>query len=67
MGWNSALANSLVLLFIGFDLMREIIEGRLFSITGVKTTSVIMLVLFSLVLVITNFYHWLPERIMYGV
>ena len=78
LGWNTALANGLVLLFVGIDLTRhlfdhvspvEVIKVLFASIKAGKGVSGLMVPLFlltyGLVLVVVTFFHLLPKSIAY--
>ncbi len=71
LGWNSALGNSIVLLFVGAGLVVYIIKNNLFyffnrtGISFIKTSIVLLVVLESILLVVTNFLHSTPKIVAY--
>lgn len=71
MGWNTALGNSIVLIFVGIDQLRTIYN---YSIPPTiwhfawhpLTTLIIFLIMFEgIMLSATAFKHGIPEKIMY--
>ncbi len=71
LGWNSALGNSIVLLFVGAGLVAHIIRNNLFyffnktGISFIKTSIVLLVVLESILLILTNFFHVTPKTVAY--
>jgi len=72
LGWNTSVANSLVLLFISIALLRYIYsigDGGAFNfiIFSEKTLVVILLLVIGILLLSLNFKHLLPEKIAYFI
>ncbi len=73
LGWNSAVANSLVSLFVSITLLRHIYfisppGSTLNFIDNMSKTVFALLLLFSaFVLLIINFEHMLPKKIAYHI
>lgn len=72
LGWNTAFGNALVLIFVSIDLFRQTYEPlgitireALFS-GDAKITISIVLMCVGLLLLIINFFHFLPERVAYA-
>ncbi len=71
LGWNTALGNALVLIFVSLDLFREIyLRGEVatldnFATFGGITFIVALLFIEGIVLLFVNFTHALPKRISY--
>ena len=69
LGWNTALGNSLVLVFVGLDLLRRIHGERFFSTVGIQTLTSISpeeiaaLSIFAvgMIMILINFFHMLPK------
>tara|TARA_Y100000310_G_scaffold78020_1_gene74617 strand:- start:22694 stop:23377 length:684 start_codon:yes stop_codon:yes gene_type:complete len=62
LGWNTALSNSFILIFVSVDLFRNIFsDGR--SIGAIILVS--LLLLEGIVLMFVNFNHFLPKKIGY--
>jgi hypothetical protein len=62
LGWNTALGNSFILIFVSIDLFRTIFsDGR--SIGAIIIAS--LLLLEGIVLLFVNFNHFLPKKIGY--
>jgi hypothetical protein len=62
LGWNTALGNSLVLIFVSLNLFQTIFNyGR--SVGTIVLAS--LLLVFGLVLMFVNFTHYLPKKISY--
>lgn len=68
LGWNTAVGNSLVLIFVSIDLMRYLYHSPLppaidnYFTQPVKTAIAIFILAEGLFLVFTNFLHWLPKK-----
>jgi len=69
LGWNSAVANSIFLLFVGIDLFRQILfTSPVFG--SIKQTLIIIsgIVLFlGVVMLLLNFAHALPRNLAFKV
>lgn len=66
-GWNTYVANSLVLLFISVELLRHISTlgpGGLLALASYpyKFLAIILVLVLGFVVFRLNFNHWLPER-----
>jgi hypothetical protein len=70
MGWNTAVSNSLILIFVSIDLLRHLHTNPpsevLFNLFGIniytKTIMVAVLAFIGFFLFITDFFHFLPKR-----
>ncbi|MFA5796774.1 MAG: hypothetical protein WC916_01900 [Candidatus Woesearchaeota archaeon] len=73
LGWNTAYGNTLILLFIGIDLFRRTYEPLGLTIRDAITSGepkiVIAITLFgfALLLLLIDFFHFLPKKIAYIV
>ncbi len=74
LGWNSAVANSLILVFISIDLFRRVYEIGGFDITSlsvytlsVKIKIAAIVAIGGIWLLINDFFRWIPERIAFFV
>jgi hypothetical protein len=74
MGWNTAFGNSLVLIFIAIDLFRHLFEPSGLSIiqfimmtSDIKIIIPLGIILMALVLMIVDFFHFLPKKLAYIV
>jgi len=71
LGWNTALGNSLILIFVSIDLFRTIFNitspGNIqnFGIYSIATFIVFLLFLEGVLLLLVNFTHLLPKKIAY--
>lgn len=71
LGWNSAVANSLISLFVSISLLRHLYfisgDGNIINLTGNLSRTVISLLLlfWGLLLLIINFKHSLPKKVAY--
>ncbi len=64
LGWNSAVSNSMVLIFVGIDLLRKTIDTAPFSLEFLISLSISILgVLFLYV----NFFHKVPDRLAFVI
>jgi len=74
-GWNTAVGNSLVLLFVSVDLLRQIYNGLGNSVVGasimnyemypIKTALSLVILFIALILLFLNFLHAIPKRISF--
>lgn len=66
--WNSATGNSLVLVFVGIDLLRQIfIQSGVVTLAAYVnsfpyTLAGFIVLLYGLVLLLVNFFHLVPKR-----
>ncbi len=73
LGWNTALGNSIVLFFVGIDLLREIynytVPGHFlnFAINPLKTTVILAVMFEGILLTYTAFEHALPPKVMFFI
>ena len=64
LGWNTALGNSFILIFVSIDLFRTIFtDGR--AVGAIILASILLLLLEGTVLLFVNFTHFLPKKIAY--
>ena len=64
LGWNTALGNSFILIFVSIDLFRTIFnDGR--STGAIILASILLLE--GVVLLFVNFTHYLPKKISYFI
>jgi len=75
LGWNSAVANSIVLIFVSIDLFRQIYQGD-FSMffeanpsasIQITTTIATVIAILGVWLLMVDFYHLLPENLAYRI
>ena len=65
LGWNTALGNSMVLMFVGASILRyQAITGVL-TISSLKTVVPILLIFFSFILAFLDFFHMIPQFIAF--
>ena len=74
-GWNTAVGNSLVLLFVSVDLLRQIYNGLGNSVVGasimnyemypIKTALSLVILFIALILLFLNFLHAIPKGISF--
>jgi len=71
LGWGSAFGNSAVLLFVGISLLAYLLNNSLFYFTNktdmsmAKTLVVSVVIIESISLTITNFFHSTSKRLAY--
>ncbi|PIZ50913.1 hypothetical protein COY27_05515 [Candidatus Woesearchaeota archaeon CG_4_10_14_0_2_um_filter_33_13] len=71
LGWNTALGNSLILIFVSMNLFREIFESTTpgsvqnFVDFGGATILVTLLLVVGLILLFMNFSHFVPKKTAY--
>ena len=66
LGWNSALANSLVLIYVGVNLLHYLYLKEIFFF-GPHLLISISLVFIGLTLAFLDYHHFLPKRISFGL
>ena len=74
-GWNTAVGNSLVLLFVSVDLLRQIYNGlgsvvieasiMNYEANPIKTALSLVILFIALVLLFLNFLHAIPKKISF--
>ena len=74
LGWNSALANSLILFFVGMNLFQWLFRNNIlfFALTKEviflpKNIIAVVIVIYSLILMVLNFFHVLPKKIAFNI
>jgi len=84
LGWNTAVGNALVLLFVSVDLLKTIypdmapstlLHAAAYNLlhfsgqTGAAVSTLITALIFTfgVILLITNFFHWLPKKLAFFV
>ncbi|HDP74030.1 MAG TPA: hypothetical protein ENN46_03700 [Candidatus Woesearchaeota archaeon] len=67
LGWNSALSNSLVLIFVGSSLIRYLHSQGLFDFPDAWSGIAVFLVTAGIYLAVFNFYHEIPRKIAFGL
>ena len=69
-GWNTALSNALVLIFVGIDSIRFLISsfgfpGILVPAALLKLGAVLLVLLYGLLLSIFDFFHKIPMKVAF--
>ncbi|MBW3013774.1 hypothetical protein KY335_00860 [Candidatus Woesearchaeota archaeon] len=73
LGWNTAVGNSLVLIFVSIDLMRYLYHSPLppaldnYFTQPLKTTIAVIIFAEGIFLVFSNFLHWWPKKVAFFV
>lgn len=74
LGWNTAVGNSLVLIFVSIDLLRHIYGDTNFFALDItqllvvkKTLIALAVALGAFLLLFTEFFHWLPKKFAFFV
>jgi hypothetical protein len=65
-GWNTAFGNSLILLFIGANLIRYLYKSDLLFYINVKSAIVIAVIFIGFLLTSLDFFHLLPKGVAFG-
>jgi hypothetical protein len=72
MGWNTAFGNSIVLLFVAIDSFRHLYEPSgqevlefISTASDIKIIVPLLILLLALVLMLVDFFHFLPKRYAY--
>jgi len=66
-GWNSAVNNALVLVFVGSNLMHYLFLEEFLDFSSARSWIPLGLIAFGLLLVALDFFHALPASIAFGV
>lgn len=68
LGWNSAVSNSLVLVFVGIDLLRKVVDIKnIRLILGMDLLVSLAILISGLVMLYLTFYHKLPQALAFLV
>ncbi|MEK6974411.1 MAG: hypothetical protein AABW41_04220 [Nanoarchaeota archaeon] len=67
LGWNTAFANTLVLMFVGLDLGKRLYENGLLFNDNLRTVIVAAVLIEAVLLAFLDFFHALPERIAFKI
>ena len=65
LGWNTAFANSLVLIFVSIDLARHLYYSNLLFTINTKLILAFIILIEGLSLAFIDFFHVLPKRIAF--
>ncbi len=73
LGWNTALGNSLVLVFVGLDLLRRLYGERFFATVNLQTIIILspaavlafIILGIGILMILVNFFHMLPKEFAY--
>ncbi len=66
-GWNSALSNSLVLIYIGSNLLHYLFLTNEITYANGYTFIALVVILAGLLLALLDFYHILPKTLTFGI
>ena len=67
LGWNTAYGNSLVLIFVSFDLMRFLYNNDLITPITFQSAIVFGLIIVGLFLVISTFFHVFTKEVTFNL
>jgi len=74
LGWTSALANSLILFFVGMNLFQWLFRNNMLFFALTKETVflpkniiALVIVVYSLSLMVLNFFHLLPRKVAFNM
>lgn len=66
-GWASTVSNSLVLIFVGSNLLHYLYLENLFIFADLRSILPFFLIAAGLILFTLDFFHMLPQFIAYGI
>ncbi len=75
LGWNTAVGNTLVLIFVSVDLLRHLynnphiessIDAGGFAVP-IKTVVALLLLFEGFMLLYSSFFHWMPKKIAFFI
>ncbi len=75
LGWNTAVGNTLLLVFVGVDLLRTIYNNPHIEVSievggfdiPVKTLVALLVLFQGFALLYANFFHWMPKQIAFFI
>ena len=67
LGWNTALSNSLVLVFVGLDLLKIHYSRGEFLVWNLDFSISLGILIWGTLLLYLNFFHMMPERFAFMV
>lgn len=67
LGWNSAVSNSLVLFFVGSNLLHFLYLEGLLDFRTARTWMVLVLLSLGVLLFVINYFHRWPARVAFGI
>ena len=67
LGWNTAVGNSLALLFVGMNLLYYLYINNAIEIESAKTILAFIVCIESLFLLFVNFFHIFPREAAFGI
>jgi len=69
LGWNSSLSNSMVLVFVGIDLFRRLLNKNLPHVEFPLTKFIISgaVIIIGLLLLYLSFYHKIPKNLAFAL
>lgn len=66
-GWGSYFGNSMILIFVSFNLLGYLYKNGVLMINIIDTAFSASIGIIGLVLLIFNFFHALPEKLAFGI
>lgn len=67
LGWNTAVSNSLALLFVGMNLLNYLYSHGILFQNEAKSALALIVVVESIFLLIINFFHIVPREAAFGI
>ena len=67
LGWNSAMSNSLVLIFVGSNLLHFLFLEEVINFAEARTLVPLGLIFLGLLLFFMNYFHRWPDYIAFGL
>lgn len=66
LGWNTAFANALVLIFVGANLIRVLYENDILGL-NLKLGVIVLMMVLGIGIAFLDFYHLIPEIIAFEI
>ena len=67
LGWNSAISNALILIWVGVNSLRFVLDRHFFSLANEKIFISVLMLCVGVIIILVCFFHALPEGIMFAV
>lgn len=67
LGWNSATANGLVIVYVAISTLRYLVNSNLYNLLEIRSQIAIGILVLGLALVIVSFFHVLPREVAFFI
>ena len=67
LGWNSATANGLVIVYVAISTLRYLVSSNLYDLLDIRSQIAIVILVLGVALVIVSFFHVLPQEVAFFI